>query len=175
MSVLNATAADPAANSYVDLDGANAYFTDRVAQAKWAAATDDEKRRALIQATRELDAYVQWMGIATTTTQALAFPRMGLVDPDTNRLLDDRAIPNRLVWATCEQAAAILAGDRASAENAAQVARLSKLVAGPVELEFAGGTAPARPTLIPSAFQFIACWGRQAQATLGGNVPLLRA
>ncbi len=174
MSTLNATPGAPGANSYATLAEANAYHEDRVAIAAWAAATDDQKRRALIQATRQLDAYLEWYGVATFSTQALGLPRLGLYDPDTGATVDPQTIPARAVWSVSEQAAANLAADRAAElpQHAQGIKSISP--GGGVSIEFKDG-AIVRPALVSAAFQYVTCWGRMTQASLGGAVSLARA
>ena len=62
------------ANTYVSQADADAYFANR-ANASWAAATDDAKAAALIQATQYLDARYTFKGVRLTETQALEWPR----------------------------------------------------------------------------------------------------
>ena len=63
-------------NTYVTLAEANAYFVARLDCEHWTSATDDDKRRALITATRLVDG-LTFKYARETTTQALAFPRVG--------------------------------------------------------------------------------------------------
>lgn len=170
--IVNATAGAADANAYCTLVQADAYHEAHVAGAAWAAATEDERNRAIVQATRELDAYLAWDGAATSLTQALAWPRLGLYDPDTGGLVDSASIPDRLVAATSEQARLLLAGDRA-AELDQQAQGLKALTAGSVSLTFKDSAAP-RQVVASSAYQFVAAWCRVKQAALGGAVPLIR-
>jgi hypothetical protein len=170
--VLIATPGAANANTYATLSEANTYHESHVASAAWDAATDDQKNRALVQATRELDAYLLWDGFASSTTQALAWPRTGLSDPDTGASVSGTTLPDRLIYATSEQARLLLAGDRA-AELDQQAQGLKALTAGSVSLEFKDDAAP-RQVVASSAFQFVAAWCRVKQAALGGPIPLIR-
>jgi len=170
--VLNATPGASTANAYATLAQANTYHEAHVSGATWASATDDQKNRAIAQATRELDAYLVWDGAATSLTQSLAWPRLGLYDPDTGAAVDSATIPDRLVSATAEQARLLLGGDRA-AELDQQAQGLKALTAGSVSLTFKDD-ATARQVVASSAYQFVSYWCRVKQAALGGPVPLIR-
>lgn len=105
---LNANAGDPAANSYATTAEGNAYYAMRLPLAGWttppAGATQD---LLLMMATRVLNALAQpfktffpgtaghppyyrvrrqWLGAPATAAQALAWPRIGLLDANGNPL-----------------------------------------------------------------------------------------
>lgn len=102
-------------DTYLTLADADAYFTRRFGSETWTAATSDDRSRALIVATRTLDALLL-KGRKYVTTQALAFPR---VLPRT-RSFDDTitqtiivtpvVVPATVIAAQCEEALAVLAG-----------------------------------------------------------------
>ncbi len=73
-AVIDATVAGASANSYVTLAAANTYFETVPDSATWTDKTDDQKNRALISATRWIDA-LSFYGDRCTTTQALKWPR----------------------------------------------------------------------------------------------------
>jgi len=73
-AVIDATIAGTSANSYVTLAAANTYFETVPDSATWTDKTDDQKNRALISATRWIDA-LSFYGDRCTTTQALKWPR----------------------------------------------------------------------------------------------------
>lgn len=170
---IDATVGGATSNSYATAAQADAYHEAHVSGATWAAATDDQKCRALVQATRHLDAYVEWDGYASSTTQALAWPRTGLYDPNTQAALSSAALPDELIWATAEQARWLLTSDRA-AESTAETQGVTRIAAGSVELEFAPTSGTRLSVLAPAAFQFIAQWGTQRQKGRGGPVALER-
>lgn len=74
--IFNAIAAHPQANSYISLEEANQYFENRDNSANWTAATDDQKRQALIEGTRRVDAN-RFKDEPLKSWQALEFPRVG--------------------------------------------------------------------------------------------------
>jgi len=177
-----ATPGSATANAYCTLAEADAYCESHVAGEAWVDADEDMKLAAIIQATRELDSYVEWTGAPTTIgTQALAWPRCGmyapnagLVDPSSWAVIPSNVIPARLKNACAEQARLLIAGDRA-AELDQQVQGLSALSVGngAVSLNFQGNSLP-RQVIAPSAWAFISWWGAMRQSSRGGSVPLQR-
>ena len=83
-------------NSYVDIEGANEYFENRLHAESWGQADDETKENALLQATKTIDRQ-PLRGRKTEPGQALAFPRY----PDTE-------IPEVVKEACCEEALAML-------------------------------------------------------------------
>lgn len=82
--------------SYVDLNEANEYFSNRLHAEAWANATESDKRKALVMATKAIDRQ-PLKGRKTDDKQPLAFPRY----PDTE-------IPQAVKEACCEEALTIL-------------------------------------------------------------------
>lgn len=110
-STIVATAKDPAANSYVTLAEATAYFGDRLNATAWTgAAGDDDRARALLMATKRLEEE-EYSGAPTTLEQALAWPRYGAYDVD-DEVLDADTIPELVKRATYETALWMLGSDR---------------------------------------------------------------
>jgi hypothetical protein len=133
-ATVNAATGDPSANSYVTLSDANSYFDTRLHGAVWTSASDDNKNRALIWATRLIDATVRFTGQKTNPSQALEWPRTGMFDRDETAI-SASTIPDLLKVITCEVALTLLSSDRLQ-ESEAAVAGLSSLRAGPVTLNF---------------------------------------
>jgi hypothetical protein len=73
-AVIDATLSGAAANSYVTLAAANTYFETVPDSSTWVSKTDDQKNRALISATRWIDA-LSFYGDRCTDTQSLKWPR----------------------------------------------------------------------------------------------------
>lgn len=73
-AVIDATLGGASANSYVTLVDADAYFETVPDSATWTDKTDDQKNRALISATRWIDA-LSFYGDRCSETQALKWPR----------------------------------------------------------------------------------------------------
>jgi hypothetical protein len=70
------------ANSYIDVGPVDAYFDDRLDAAAWTGAVSADKTRALLMAAQRLDRE-NWLGNRVTTSQRLAWPRIGVekIDP----------------------------------------------------------------------------------------------
>lgn len=98
-----------AANSYVTVAEADAYFLAR-AIAAWPALTNAAKEASLISATDYIDTTyeTQFKGTRASSTQALAWPREGVV-VDTVEILPT-VIPTRLKRAQMELALKASAG-----------------------------------------------------------------
>jgi hypothetical protein len=73
-AAIDATLGGTSANSYVTLAAANTYFETVPDSSTWVSKTDDQKNRALISATRWIDA-LSFYGDRCTETQALKWPR----------------------------------------------------------------------------------------------------
>lgn len=111
--VLNATAADPAANAYCLTAEADAYHLSRGFNPEWTAALTGAKELAIVWATRLLD-QLEWNGIKwhlLPGSQALRWPRAGVFDQD-NVLVDYQSIPQWLKNATAEWAFFLIKDDR---------------------------------------------------------------
>jgi hypothetical protein len=91
-------------NSYATVEEADAYFSDRIDVAAWTSASSAQKAQALVTATRMLDQF-EWIGVAVSDSQALAFPRSGTYfDPRLGMdvSLSENSVPNRILQATFE-------------------------------------------------------------------------
>lgn len=116
---LDATVAGPDANSYLELEEADAFAeTDAVNGEAWLTADEAPKERALLAATNDVDLYKRTAGVRYSSVQALLFPR------DTD--LDDSALPILVAdvrRATYEQAVYLLRNAKLLADAAARRAR----------------------------------------------------
>lgn len=101
------TVAGSSANSYVTESQASDYFGGRLDVAEYTAATSVSVQKALVMATSRLDAD-EYVGSISTNTQALKWPRYGVVTISgwDNEVVT--AIPKRIRDACCELALAIL-------------------------------------------------------------------
>ena len=118
MPTLIATPGAPDANSYVTVEEADSYFDERLNASAWAAASPEDKARALIQATRRLD-QEEFEGVPTRPlngtavdqpTQALKWPRQ-MADTDAGWTYEDDIIPDPVKQATMELALVYLSSD----------------------------------------------------------------
>lgn len=130
-----ATAGSASANSYVLLTEANAYFDERLQVANWTAASDDDKNRALIQATRWLDRF-DFMGERSTTAQALEWPRIGAYTKDGYEY-DTDSVPTFIKHTACELALKAMNDDAGSSDPLASTGLegFDRAKVGPIEVE----------------------------------------
>lgn len=127
---LIATAGSSSANSYATLAEAEAYMATLQFKTAWTGA-DSVKEAALQNATRLLDAELDYKGVAINATQALQWPRWNVLDRN-GYPVDPTTIPAALKNATAEFAFRLLEGDRAKDAGAIVPSRLK---AGSLELE----------------------------------------
>lgn len=160
VTTLVATAGSASANTYILLADANQYHEDRPAVGTtWASASDDQKNRSLLWATKLMDSLWEWEGWQTDPlVQALQWPRVNVLYRDGQRYIEDNVIPLELGWAVAEYARQLLASDLAG-NSAVETQGITSLTAGPVTLQFKADVK-AKPvpdtvrTLIPPL------WGR---------------
>ena len=99
-------------NSYVSVAEADAYFEDRVDVAAWIEASELQKAQSLVTATSMIDER-EWIGVAVSDSQLLAFPRHGSYF-DTRLGLTvqlSSEVPKRIKVAVFEQAYHLLNND----------------------------------------------------------------
>ena len=132
--VVVTTAGAKDANSFASLDEGNTYHEGHSQGAVWTAASEDARNRALVTATRQLDAWFDWDGDVAFAEQVLLWPRKGVVGR-TGYLLDSKTIPPVIRDATAELARSRLtdAGPTDSADD------IQRLKAGPVDITFREG------------------------------------
>jgi hypothetical protein len=98
-------------NSYATSADADLYFETRIDSDEWSTATDDQKDQALVTATQLIDNH-SWIGIAVSSSQALAWPRKNAIYYD-HRMGQDITIavnvtPSQVKIAVYEQALHLL-------------------------------------------------------------------
>lgn len=135
VSALVTTPGSASANAYVTLAVANQYHLDRPAVGTtWSAATDDAKTAAILFATKQLDALYVWSGFAVDGTQALCWPRNGMLTRN-GYTIATTVIPTELQHACAEFARQLLAADR-TGDSDIETQGITGLKAGSVELTF---------------------------------------
>ena len=112
-----------------------------------ADASDSAKVAAIIWATRLLDALYEWEGYVLTSTQALLWPRSGLLYR-SGYVVPSTVIPVELQWATAELARQLLVSDR-TADNDLSTQGIRSLTAGPVSITFDGSATAGTVTAVP--------------------------
>lgn len=94
--------------SYVDVATASTYLADHIDGAAWTAASDEQKAAALVSATRAIDR-LPLRGAPVDADQHLAFPRRERTGYGWSQ---QSAVPQAVLDATCEEALALLDGER---------------------------------------------------------------
>lgn len=173
VSTLVDTAGAANANAYCDLAYANQYQLDRPAVGTtWSGATDAQKNAAILWATLLMDRLWDWEGYATTTTQALLWPRQGLMKRNQWESVPDDSIPDELKQATAEYARQLLAGDLAG-NSLIETLGLTSLRAGQTAFTFKEGVM-AKP--VPdTVFNLIPDWWGTVRSRNTGVRNLIRA
>lgn len=166
MATIVATPGAANANSYVTLAEASDYFASRAPVAGWENAVDQSA--LLIQATRVIDAAFsgarqwvppqgsnlgyyrvlpRWTGAPASETQALAWPRTGMLSRNGFPLASN-VIPIDLKNAVCELAGALGTQDT-TVDNTVAVQGITSISAGSVSIGFASGIATTK--MMPDA------------------------
>jgi len=119
-------------NSFISLEDAEVYFTDRLTITSWDDADNASKESALITATNLLNVK-NWVGYTEDEDQVLAFPREGeYYEPINGQYILFDGIPSRIKKATCETALHHLKNDNLLDNKGST---LSVLKVGQIQLE----------------------------------------
>lgn len=89
-------------NSYVSLQEADDYWELRN-DSSWAALSDEDKTKGVVQASQYLDYFYKWIGDRYSSVQAMTWPRVVFFDADA-RAMYANEIPKRIKDAACELA-----------------------------------------------------------------------
>lgn len=186
---LVATAGAANANSYLTVEEAQNYFDSRIPGAI-ATAWDntDSQEAALATATRVLDlmflgrrvrvdgdpGYYRvgpaWTGVAASTTQKLAWPRLGMFDRN-NYPISELVIPSELKDAVAELAGQLALSDRTLDSDTA-VQGITDVSAGSVSVSFKDSavTTKIMPDIVWSLL--VPSWFTEEimMPALGGNL-----
>lgn len=156
---LVATAGAVNANSYLTSAEADTYHDSRLSSDDWSGASANDKIIALIMATRILDAMYLWEGYQTSDSdsQALRWPRFGLLHANQLEYVDSNVIPQELKNAAAEFARQLIIEDR-TLDDDLEAKKIRSFRAGPVSLTFDSGIS-AR--VIPDAVRNLmpSWWG----------------
>lgn len=90
---------------YGTIAEANNYFDNRLDSGYWDEATDNDKRKALVMATRQIDR-LNFLGDMAESSQRLQFPRG-----------TDTTVPKDIEYATYEEAIILLSGANLESET----------------------------------------------------------
>jgi hypothetical protein len=136
----------PDSNTYALVADADAFHEGHLYATAWTGASTANKEKALVLATRLIDASYQFNGGKISSTQALQWPREGAIDPDRLALarnplatvigsyFESNKIPPVLVAATCEMAREVLIADRTDAPDGEGLSQVG--LVGAVNLTF---------------------------------------
>ena len=145
-------------NSYATAAEGDSYHEKHTFASTWTGASTATKEAALCFATRLLDQHVAWYGARCTETQALRWPRLGLLDQDGYEI-DSNVVPPAVKNATAELARLLIASDRSADPSAIGIRSVK---AGSVAVEFDKSWLPKE---IPeSAWIFISHLGARRGA-----------
>jgi Putative DnaT-like ssDNA binding protein len=111
------------ANSYADVADGDAYHDGHLYAAAWTGASNDDKEKALVFATRLIDSQFQFNGWKAHDEQALQWPRERCQDPDkglpvtilllaSGSYVESNIVPKAVRDAACEMARELLVADR---------------------------------------------------------------
>lgn len=153
MPTIDASVGGSASNSYETLAEAATYYDERLPLPTPWVASGDASIRALLMATRVLDAMSfphrtlrrgcdcnfyytnrQWTGTPASATQRLAWPRVGMFDANGNAI-PSNVIPQALKDAESELAGQLLIADT-TLDNAVAVGGIKSVSAGSVSVTF---------------------------------------
>lgn len=124
---LDATVGSISANSYVTVLEATEYFANRAHVAdSWTVLAVEDQESFLITNTLLLDWYVKFKGYKTSESQALKWPRSGVVRPSGASVASD-IIPSEIKQAVYELTFFSLSVDRVAESD---LAGLSQVQAG---------------------------------------------
>jgi len=121
-------------NSYINVADADLYFADRLNSDFWDTINPVTKKDlALIQATKMID-FQRFKGAKTVLTQALSFPRTGLIDDGV--VVDSLVVPQKIIDATCELALYLLQDDYSAPDD---LLEFGNVKVGSIEVTTKGG------------------------------------
>lgn len=118
---------------YNTLGEADIYFTSRYGYGEWAVLTDDVKNSALLSASEILDLLCTWNGVKTDPEQTAEFPRDG-----------ESEVPQAVKTSELEITYAIVTTGSTSTKGDDSLTRLK---AGPVEMEFKASMNSGNPLI----------------------------
>jgi len=166
---LDATVGGATANSYVTVAEASAYFANRLHGDAWSASTNQYEAEALITASQQLDWYITWKGTKASVTQALDWPRTGVLDDLGVDEYASTVLPAKLKVAVFELALSSLATDRT---NDPSLAGISEIRAGSLQIKADDGVYTSTPSAIPDKVRKIL---KGLSVRSGNSVRLIRA
>jgi len=129
--------------AYITIVEAQVYFDGRLLTQPWENASDENKNKALLQATRAID-QLNFRGQKSTEDQELQFPRYG-----------DTVVPSDIECACAEEALSLLDGKNPEMEREALA--ITEQVFGKVKAKF--DRDAGRPINILNGIMSATAWG----------------
>lgn len=163
---LDTTLGGVSSDSYVTLAQADTYHLSRGRETAWADLDAEQKEPALREATAYLDARYQWRGVRNTSTQALGWPRAGvLID---GYVCPTSSLPRQLTEACCELALKALTEDLFADADAQYV---ESVTVGPItrKMSARGNGGQKRYAAVDALLRDLAAGGRS------GSISVVRA
>jgi len=139
---LNTVIGDAAADSYVTIAYADAFFASQTTTGIWPTLLAS-KEAAAIDATRLLDSQFDWFGTICSDTQALRWPRNDAYDSDERLLPVDR-IPNIVMQATCYLMMYLIKNGGLNQFES----NVSGIKVGPIDLKFTDNSVVGIPSFL---------------------------
>ena len=162
---LKATVGAIDANSYVTQAEANAYLSDRAYATAWEDFEDKDK--VLITSSLTLDWYMKFKGVKTSTSQAMQWPRTGVLRKDGTEVAET-IIPTDVKVAVYELTLSSLTEDRMSESD---LAGIEQIRAGSLMIKADNGDREStKKKVIPEKIRQIL----SDLVSLGGNVSVVR-
>lgn len=156
---------------YAGLIRANDYLVASAKHAEWAALTDDEKCRLLVQATRAIDALC-WIGEQCDPLQPLSFPREGQLDCCEGTEIPCPTIPDAVRNASIQIAASLIPDASSATSECGPVPDdcgkdVVRIKAGSVEIQYRPTDEVCGPLPV-DAMALIGCMLDRPTAGAGG-------
>lgn len=143
--ILDATVGGANANSYLSLARANVLAETIPHLDFWLTDVDVDRGQLLLHATRLIDRCFLAQGSRAETSQALNWPRRGIVDHSVGVLLSHSAIPSFVEMATLEWAAALYQDPDPYSDVSTGLRRLET---PSYRMEFTGEKQPLIPRVV---------------------------
>lgn len=148
---LDATVGGTTANSFLTVARANLVIQEgRVSASAWATAAEAQRAASLVGASQLLSHGFNWNGTRASTTQALPFPRTGIVSDGVT--ISNTTIPRAIEEAVIDIAFGLLSGAAASSGELQKLG-LSVLKVDVIRLE--ASDQPANVSEIPDRVSYL--------------------
>jgi len=157
-----ALTADPVAD-------ADAFWGARLGEAAtaWAAASDDDKKKALVMASDWIDRSTDWTGTVTVEGQPRDWPRDGATNQCTGESITDGTVPYALAEATFWLAGEIIV-DPSIVDSSGEGSNIKKVEAGSAKVTYFSSTqGGATDTRLPTtANDYLKCFSASSTSII---------